>query len=643
MVSVSSERRLPADGGPRAPRAHRDVAVIAKACEGISLFQGLHEDDRKELFQSMYLLEYQPRQDIVKQGEEGRNFYVIFQGSPTVRITNSKNEVVVEKRLRPGDTFGEVALLHSVPRSATVTCLDDTRVKVWALDRVTFSQLLSNSAFNRRNRYVALLKKVEPLKHLEEYNIMLLADALEPRSFLKDEKIVHQGKLETAGFHIIEKGSVSVRLEYAEKEVNRLTKGDYFGEVTLLREEPPTASVIAETNVDTLTLDNASFHRLLGEDARKGFASSMTQYKYDDLGSSTGAPGSLEPVTASGQDQHSSDTPYQLGSIDGKHILVNAQSHRGEFNFLKEIGLGMSGVAYLCELKQGNKYVVVKMMKKMKLLRMNQVENVMRERSILHKFDCPFIVSGHGSFQDKHYLYLAMEFMAGGELFRLLVEKKKLEVAAARFYAAEVLLALEYIHKKGFVYRDLKPENILLDSRGFSKLADLGFCKPLKRGEKTYTTCGTTDYMSPEVMLCKGHDRGADLWSFGVFIFEMLAGYAPFESATDNDRYNKILRGTIVFPDDFNLQAKDIVTQLCMVDVSRRLGYTAAGIEEIKQHRFFSGVDWRAIEEHKVEPPFKPRQLGPAQLKALHPMKFKAEAEAEPQPKESLNALFANY
>merc|ERR1719409_149968 len=279
----------------------------------------------------------------------------------------------------------------------------------------------------------------------------------------------------------------------------------------------------------------------------------------------------------------------------------------------------------------------------MKLLRMNQVENVMRERSILHKFDCPFIVSGHGSFQDKHYLYLAMEFMAGGELFRLLVEKKKLEVAAARFYAAEVLLALEYIHKKGFVYRDLKPENILLDSRGFSKLADLGFCKPLKRGEKTYTTCGTTDYMSPEVMLCKGHDRGADLWSFGVFIFEMLAGYAPFESATDNDRYNKILRGTIVFPDDFNLQAKDIVTQLCMVDVSRRLGYTAAGIEEIKQHRFFSGVDWRAIEEHKVEPPFKPRQLGPAQLKALHPMKFKAEAEAEPQPKESLNALFANY
>jgi len=638
---MSSERRLPADGGPRAPRAHRDVGVIAKACEGISLFQGLHEDDRKELFQSMYLLEYQPNQDIIKQGEEGRNFYVIFQGSPMVRIANSKNELVVEKRLRPGDTFGEVALLHSVPRSATVTCCEDSRVKVWALDRVTFSQLLSNSAFNRRNRYVALLKKVEPLKHLEEYNIMLLADALEPRSFLKDETIVQQGKLETAGFHIIEKGSVSVRLELAEKEVNRLKKGDYFGEVTLLREEPPTASVICDTNVDTLTLDNASFHRLLGAEARKGFASSMTQYKYDDMDTSVRNANKVATATAAAAPDI--DTSGVGGKVEGKHTLVTSQSQRGEFSFLKEIGLGMSGVAYLCQLSQYNKYVVVKMMKKMKLLRMNQVENVMRERAILQQFDCPFIVSGFGSFQDKHYLYLAMEFMAGGELFRLLVEKKKLEVAPARFYAAEVLLALEYIHKRGYVYRDLKPENILLDAQGFSKLADLGFCKPLKRGEKTYTTCGTTDYMSPEVMLCKGHDRGADLWSFGVFIFEMLAGFAPFESATDNDRYNKILRGTIVFPDDFNLHAKDIVSQLCTVDVSKRLGYTAAGLEEVKQHRFFAGVDWRAMEEHKIEPPFKPRQLGAAQLKQLHPLKFKSSAENDPEIKESLNNLFANY
>lgn len=145
---------------------------------------------------------------------------------------------------------------------------------------------------------------------------------------------------------------------------------------------------------------------------------------------------------------------------------------------------------------------------------------------------------------------------AGGELFSLLVELRVVPVDTARVYAAQVLLALEYIHNSGHVYRDLKPENMLLAGDGHLKLADLGFCKPLKRGEKTYTTCGTADYMAPEVMLCQGHDKAADYWAFGVFIFEMLAGCAPFESRSESERYNKILRGLLVFPEDFNLQVR---------------------------------------------------------------------------------------
>jgi len=646
---VSTERRLPADGGPSAPRAHSDVSVIQKACEGISLFQGLHEDDRKELYQSMYLLEYQPQQDIIRQGEEGRNFYVIFQGAPTVKVENEKKDVVMEKVLHPGDTFGEVALLHSCPRSATVTCGNDSRVKVWALDRVTFSQLLSNSAFNRRKRYVELLKNVEPLKKLAEYNIMLLADALESRSFVQGEKIVVQGQAETSGFHIIEKGSVSVWLDISEREVNKLTKGDYFGEVTLLREgDIPTATVVAETTVDTLTLSNASFYRLLGEDVRKTFEGYMQKYAFDESEEKADARTSSR---SGGQTSHdnsfrslSEGQPYVNQPVDGGTILIDETTQRDkDIDFLKELGLGMSGTAYLCQHKTYKTLVVVKMMKKHTLIRMNQVENVMRERAIIHQFDSPFLVPGYGSFQDKQHLYLAMEYMPGGELFRLLVEKKKLEVAAARFYAAEILLAVEYIHKKGHVYRDLKPENVLLDERGNCKLADLGFCKPLKRGAKTYTTCGTTDYMSPEIMLSKGHDRATDLWSFGILIFEMLAGFAPFESSSENVRYQKILSAEITYPDDFNLLAKDIVSRLCTVDVSKRLGNTVLGIEEVKQHMFFSGLDWRAIEEKRTRPPFTPRQMTAQQTKALVPMRYKEETGDQTLIKTALQKLFEGY
>jgi cAMP-dependent protein kinase regulator len=432
---VSTERRLPADGGPSAPRAHSDVSVIQKACEGISLFQGLHEDDRKELYQSMYLLEYQPQQDIIRQGEEGRNFYVIFQGAPTVKVVNDKDEVVMEKVLHPGDTFGEVALLHSCPRSATVTCGDESRVKVWALDRVTFSQLLSNSAFNRRKRYVELLKNVEPLKKLSEYNIMLLADALESRSFMQGEKIVVQGQAETSGFHIIEKGSVSVWLDISEREVNKLTKGDYFGEVTLLREgDIPTATVVAETTVDTLTLSNASFYRLLGEAVRKTFEGYMQKYAFDESEEKADV---RSPSRSGGRTSHDNSSfrslsegqPYVNQPADGETILIDKSTQRdNDIDFLKELGLGMSGTAYLCQLKTHKTLVVVKMMKKHTLIRMNQVENVMRERAIIHQFDSPFLVPGYGSFQDKQHLYLAMEYMPGGELFRLLVEKKKLGV-----------------------------------------------------------------------------------------------------------------------------------------------------------------------------------------------------------------------
>eukprot|EP00241_Pyramimonas_parkeae_P004368 CAMPEP_0114238804 /NCGR_PEP_ID=MMETSP0058-20121206/8116_1 /TAXON_ID=36894 /ORGANISM="Pyramimonas parkeae, CCMP726" /LENGTH=813 /DNA_ID=CAMNT_0001350931 /DNA_START=367 /DNA_END=2807 /DNA_ORIENTATION=- len=694
---ASTERRLPGDGGPAAPRAHRDLTVIAKACDGIPIFQGLHRDDRRALYENMYQLQYNPGEKVVVQGEEGRNFYVIVQGSPVVRIKKDdgpddkqdeaksppsespdckspttsimdKGKGAAEpaaepkeivKRMYPGDTFGEVALLHACPRSATVAA-EDSLVKVWALDCVTFKQLLSKAAFRRRTRFVKLLSSVPLLAPLTDYNRLQLADALEAKSYAPNQDIIVQGDVETACFHIIEKGEVSVLIENGTREVNKLGEGDFFGEVTLLGElQPPTATVRSIVVTDTVTLDRAAFRRLLGTEALKStFSTTMKRYVFEannDKGN-LGRMSRVSTAVVSGAINHSSNglralfkplgmgalklkTMYGPGKPRDDPLMLGKGLTRNDFKFLKELGVGMSAVVYLAMMpSQNNRLVVMKMMKKTKLLRLNQVDNVMREKELLQAYRSPFIVSSYGSFQDEAYLYLILEYVAGGELFSLLVELRVVPVDTARVYAAQVLLALEYIHNSGHVYRDLKPENMLLAGDGHLKLADLGFCKPLKRGEKTYTTCGTADYMAPEVMLCQGHDKAADYWAFGVFIFEMLAGCAPFESRSESERYNKILRGLLVFPEDFNLQARDIVSKLCVVDVSKRLGCNVQGVEEIKEHPFFAELNWVIMSKQKNTPPYVPKVTPEAQLQAITPLQFREQGKIE-EPKEVKKAF----
>jgi protein kinase X len=312
---------------------------------------------------------------------------------------------------------------------------------------------------------------------------------------------------------------------------------------------------------------------------------------------------------------------------------------------LKELGVGMTGNVYLCRAPvasgTGTALVVAKIMSKVKMLRMNQVWNVLKEKSILEQFACPHIVHSVTSFQDKANLYLLLEFMAGGDLFQHLCDVRRLAFAPARFYAAEVLLALEYIHTASHVYRDLKPENILMDASGHVKLADMGFCKELRAGERTYTTCGTADYMAPEVMLCQGYNRSADYWAFGVLVFEMLTGNAPFASKSDRERHHKILNAQLAFPPDFNLQAKALVSGLCVLDISHRLGMMAGGYEEIQDHAFFSDVDWYAMRTLAVKPPFVPRVRSQAEWDARATMKLPEAKEEALHPEDE--AMFSGY
>ncbi|KAJ7298957.1 hypothetical protein O6H91_Y348800 [Diphasiastrum complanatum] len=240
---------------------------------------------------------------------------------------------------------------------------------------------------------------------------------------------------------------------------------------------------------------------------------------------------------------------------------------------------------------------------------MVRVAHVLAEKSILQKIDFPFIVNLFGYCQDDKCVHLIMEYVCGGEFFTHLRHKGRFDEETSRFYAAQVLLAFEYIHSMDIIYRDLKPENLLLDDKGNIKIADFGFAKKIDR--RTYTLCGTPDYLAPEIILNKGHGKPVDWWAFGVLIYEMLAGFPPFYDDDAVGTYQKILSGKLQFPGHFSRSAKDLLRRLLTADLTKRIGCLKDGVDEIKNHTWFSTIKWDNLILKQELPPIRPKVSGP--------------------------------
>ena len=166
----------------------------------------------------------------------------------------------------------------------------------------------------------------------------------------------------------------------------------------------------------------------------------------------------------------------------------------------------------------------------------------------------------------------------------------------------------EYLHSKDIIYRDLKPENILIDTKGYLKLTDFGFAKVVEG--RTYTLCGTPEYLAPEILLNKGHGKPVDWWTFGVLLYEMIAGIDPFNDEDPMLIYQKILKGKVKFPSSFPSNAKSLVKHLLVQDLSKRYGNLKNGVNDIKNHRFFKDLDWSALVKYKIKPAYIPNISG---------------------------------
>ncbi|XP_073820820.1 cGMP-dependent protein kinase for isoform X2 [Musca autumnalis] len=473
--------------------------------------------------------------------------------------------------------LGELAILYNCQRTATITAI--TECKLWAIERQCFQTIMMRTGLIRQAEYTDFLKSVPIFKNLQEDTLIKISDVLEETHYQQGDYIVRQGARGDT-FFIISKGQVRVTIKQPntqeEKFIRILSKGDFFGEKALQGDDLRTANIICDSpeGVTCLVIDRETFNQLISN-------LDEIKHRYDDEGT------------------------LERRKINEEFRDVNLTDLR----VIATLGVGGFGRVELVQIHgDGSRSFALKQMKKAQIVETRQQQHIMSEKEIMGEANCQFIVKLFKTFKDKKYLYMLMESCLGGELWTILRDKGNFDDSTTRFYTACVVEAFDYLHSRNIIYRDLKPENLLLDEKGYVKLVDFGFAKKLQSGRKTWTFCGTPEYVAPEVILNRGHDISADYWSLGVLMFELLTGTPPFTGSDPMRTYNIILKGidAIEFPRNITSNARNLIKKLCRDNPAERLGYQRGGISEIQKHKWFDGFYWWGLQNRTLEPPIKP-------------------------------------
>ncbi|XP_057419401.1 serine/threonine-protein kinase AtPK2/AtPK19-like [Lotus japonicus] len=315
---------------------------------------------------------------------------------------------------------------------------------------------------------------------------------------------------------------------------------------------------------------------------------------------------------------------HSTSSDDEEEQLIPEKVKFGPSNFqiLRVVGQGSFGKVFLVRKKNGNGdssgdssgdgdgVFAMKVMRKDTIIKKNHVDYMKAERDILTKLIHPFIVQLRYSFQTKSKLYLILDFINGGHLFFHLYRQRIFSEDQARIYTAEIVSAVSHLHSNGIVHRDLKPENILMDADGHVMLTDFGLSKEIDESGRSNSLCGTTEYMAPEILLGKGHNKDADWWSVGVLLFEMLSGKAPFIHTNRKKLQEKIIKEKVKLPPFLTTEAHSLLKGLLQKDPTTRLGSGPNGEEQIKSHKWFRSINWKKLEARELKPKFKPDVSG---------------------------------
>ncbi|XP_070975436.1 cGMP-dependent protein kinase 1-like isoform X3 [Oncorhynchus clarkii lewisi] len=515
--------------------------------------------------------------DLIKEAILDNDFMKNLELSQIQEIVDSMYPVEYGKDsciIKEGDVGSLVYVMEAL-----------TNVKLWAIDRQCFQTIMMRTGLIKHAEYMEFLKSVPTFQGLSEEILSKLADVMEETHYGDGEYIVRQGARGDT-FFIISKGKVNVTREDLPNDMpvylRALGKGDWFGEKALQGEDIRTANVIAADAVTCLVIDRDSFKHLIG---------------------------GLEDVSNKGYEDAGAKAKYEAENAFFCNLKLV------DFNIIDTLGVGGFGRVELVgclnkvQLKSDEiKTFAMKILKKRHIVDTRQQEHIRSEKQIMQEAHSDFIVRLYRTFKDAKYLYMLMEACLGGELWTILRDRGSFEDSTTRFYTACVVEAFAYLHSKGIIYRDLKPENLILDHRGYAKLVDFGFAKKIGFGKKTWTFCGTPEYVAPEIILNKGHDISADYWSLGILMYELLTGSPPFSGPDPMKTYNIILRGIdmIEFPKKITKNAANLIKKLCRDNPSERLGNLKNGVKDIQKHKWFEGFNWEGLRKGTLTPPIIP-------------------------------------
>ncbi|KAJ9456424.1 RAC family serine/threonine-protein kinase-like protein [Diplonema papillatum] len=297
---------------------------------------------------------------------------------------------------------------------------------------------------------------------------------------------------------------------------------------------------------------------------------------------------------------------YNSAVVDGSPNQPAHVPTLPDFELLVVVGVGSFGKVLKVRHRQDGKIYAMKVLQKETIVKHHMVPHTRAEKEILEASNHPFVVKMYYAFQTRRQLVFILDFLTGGELFYHLANEQRFSEDRARFYAAEIALALEHLHKQNIIYRDLKPENLVLDKDGHVCLTDFGLAKT-EVTELTHTFCGTPQYMAPELILKQGHGRAADWWSLGVFLFEMIAGVAPFpNNGNVRELYEAIVTKVPPFPPWMSYEARSCLNRMLAKEPQKR----TQSVDTLFASSFFKCLDPKKVESKEIPVPFKPQHRG---------------------------------
>ncbi|XP_048510453.1 atypical protein kinase C-like isoform X3 [Athalia rosae] len=305
------------------------------------------------------------------------------------------------------------------------------------------------------------------------------------------------------------------------------------------------------------------------------------------------------------------ELPLEAGTGSDNMHELQRQYSLSDFELIRVIGRGSYAKVLMVELKRTRRIYAMKVIKKALVTDDEDIDWVQTEKHVFETAsNHPFLVGLHSCFQTPSRLFFVIEFVRGGDLMFHMQRQRRLPEEHARFYAAEISLALNFLHQKGIIYRDLKLDNVLLDHEGHVKLTDYGMCKEgVREGDTTATFCGTPNYIAPEILRGEDYSFSVDWWALGVLLYEMLAGRSPFDIAgasenpdqnTEDYLFQVILQKTIRIPRSLSVKAASVLKGFLSKDPAERLGCGSSGFFDIAGHSFFKAIDWDMVHKFLI-------------------------------------------